>query len=533
MGDEGGVELGVGAAERGERLERAAWPAAGSGRVARGDPSPTAAAVPEHRERRRRDPRRRPGTARPRPSGAPAPRGVASLPSGARGSCAAARRRPRGGRRRARPSTGSGGRRRRSTGRRRRRCRRPAGRDVVPHRAHDLEAGVEQPPHLAGVRRPAAWPASAARCGRRRRRIAAPELRSASSRIAILRQATTGGRTWHGTSRPTPSSRRSWTGPTRSCGRRSSRSTCCGPGLEFTPPDDTLRKVIDPLKEEVRAPGPVGHPPRPRARRPGLRPAEAVAAERDPRPLVVGADRLRLPGARHRQRRDHRPLRHARAEGALPAAAARGRDLLLLLDDRAPRRRRPDACSRPAPCKDGDEWVINGWKFFSSNATTASFLIVMAVTDPDVSAYQGMSMFLVPTDTPGVEHRPQRRPRRRAAGEGSHALIHYEDVRVPDGRPARRRGPGVRHRPDPPRRRAHPPRHAHHRPGPEGARHDVRAGAQPGDAGQPPRRQAVRAGLHRRLLRPAACSSGCSCSTRRGRSTSTTTTARSARTSPR
>ena len=53
--------------------------------------------------------------------------------------------------------------------------------------------------------------------------------------------------------------------------------------------------------------------------------------------------------------------------------------------------------------QDGDEWVINGWKYFSSNAKTASFLIVMAVTNPEISAYQGMSMFLVPTDTPGVE----------------------------------------------------------------------------------------------------------------------------------
>ena len=52
--------------------------------------------------------------------------------------------------------------------------------------------------------------------------------------------------------------------------------------------------------------------------------------------------------------------------------------------------------------KDGDEWVINGWKYFSSNAKTASFLIVMAVTNPDVNPYKGMSMFLVPTDTPGI-----------------------------------------------------------------------------------------------------------------------------------
>ena len=52
--------------------------------------------------------------------------------------------------------------------------------------------------------------------------------------------------------------------------------------------------------------------------------------------------------------------------------------------------------------KDGDDWVINGEKWFSSNARWSSFLIVMAVTDPDVSPYQGMSMLIVPADTPGV-----------------------------------------------------------------------------------------------------------------------------------
>jgi acyl-CoA dehydrogenase len=49
---------------------------------------------------------------------------------------------------------------------------------------------------------------------------------------------------------------------------------------------------------------------------------------------------------------------------------------------------------------DGDEYVINGHKWFSSNASHADFLIVMAVTDPDVSAYQGSSMLVVPVDTP-------------------------------------------------------------------------------------------------------------------------------------
>jgi acyl-CoA dehydrogenase len=81
--------------------------------------------------------------------------------------------------------------------------------------------------------------------------------------------------------------------------------------------------------------------------------------------------------------------------------------------------------------RDGDDWVINGWKFFSSNAKTASFLIVMVVTNPEVSAYQGMSMFLVPTDTPGVKIVRNFGLHGEREGEGSHARIHYDNVRVP------------------------------------------------------------------------------------------------------
>jgi len=76
--------------------------------------------------------------------------------------------------------------------------------------------------------------------------------------------------------------------------------------------------------------------------------------------------------------------------------------------------------------------VINGWKFFSSNARTASFLIVMAITDPGTDVYRGMSMFLVPTDTPGVQiERNIGLMGERVPGGGMHALIHYNNVRVP------------------------------------------------------------------------------------------------------
>lgn len=78
---------------------------------------------------------------------------------------------------------------------------------------------------------------------------------------------------------------------------------------------------------------------------------------------------------------------------------------------------------------DGDEWVINGEKWFSSNARYASFLIVMVVTDPDAPPYERMSMILVPKDTPGVNI--LRNVGIGYDGDGTHAYIHYDNVRVP------------------------------------------------------------------------------------------------------
>ena len=81
--------------------------------------------------------------------------------------------------------------------------------------------------------------------------------------------------------------------------------------------------------------------------------------------------------------------------------------------------------------RDGDEWVINGEKWFSSNARFASFYIVMAVTDPNVSAYQGMSMFVVPAETAGVEIVRNVGVGGEPEGHGSHGYVRYTDVRVP------------------------------------------------------------------------------------------------------
>ena len=88
-----------------------------------------------------------------------------------------------------------------------------------------------------------------------------------------------------------------------------------------------------------------------------------------------------------------------------------------------------------AAVKDGDDWVINGHKWFSSNGSIADFLIVMAVTDPDARKYQKASMFVVDADTPGVEIvrdvATMEHPQESWAKYGNHAEIVYENVRVP------------------------------------------------------------------------------------------------------
>ena len=85
--------------------------------------------------------------------------------------------------------------------------------------------------------------------------------------------------------------------------------------------------------------------------------------------------------------------------------------------------------------RDGDEWVIEGRKWFSSNASIADFLIVMAVTNPEARPSQRASMFLVPVDTPGVEilrDVPTMEHPQGSFGEyGGHAEIAYESARVP------------------------------------------------------------------------------------------------------
>jgi acyl-CoA dehydrogenase len=81
--------------------------------------------------------------------------------------------------------------------------------------------------------------------------------------------------------------------------------------------------------------------------------------------------------------------------------------------------------------RDGDEWVIDGEKWFSSNARHAAFLIVMAVTDPDAAPHRRMSMFVVPASTPGVEIVRDAGIGTESPEYSSHDYLRYNGVRVP------------------------------------------------------------------------------------------------------
>src|SRR3546814_2610320 len=87
-------------------------------------------------------------------------------------------------------------------------------------------------------------------------------------------------------------------------------------------------------------------------------------------------------------------------------------------------------CALPISVLDGDTWVINGEKWFSSNGGVAEFFIVMAVTDPDAPRYERMSAIIVPHDTPGISFISQPGLPGEPYPIGTHSHIRDETVRV-------------------------------------------------------------------------------------------------------
>ena len=87
---------------------------------------------------------------------------------------------------------------------------------------------------------------------------------------------------------------------------------------------------------------------------------------------------------------------------------------------------------RTRAVRDGDDWVIDGHKWFSSGAQGAAFAIVMAVTDPDADPHSRASQIIVPVDTPGLDIvRPVTVMGHAGRGWSTHCEVRYTGVRVP------------------------------------------------------------------------------------------------------
>jgi alkylation response protein AidB-like acyl-CoA dehydrogenase len=107
-------------------------------------------------------------------------------------------------------------------------------------------------------------------------------------------------------------------------------------------------------------------------------------------------------------------------------AAARG-EVCFCLGYSEPEAGSDLASIRTRAVRDGNEWIITGQKMFTTGAQNCDYSFLVARTNPDVAKHKGLTMFLVPLDSPGVEIREVK----TLGGERTN-MVYYDDVRVHD-----------------------------------------------------------------------------------------------------
>jgi alkylation response protein AidB-like acyl-CoA dehydrogenase len=162
-------------------------------------------------------------------------------------------------------------------------------------------------------------------------------------------------------------------------------------------------------------------------------PAEYGGQERDPYEMTALREELRLAGAPTDGmalslivcQTIRRVATDEQKNEFLPRALAG--EVLMSLGYSEPDSGSDVASIKTRALRDGDEWIINGQKMFTTLAHEADYVFLLARTNQDVAKHKGLTMFLVPLDSPGIEIQPVH----TVGGERTNATF-YSDVRVND-----------------------------------------------------------------------------------------------------
>jgi acyl-CoA dehydrogenase len=202
------------------------------------------------------------------------------------------------------------------------------------------------------------------------------------------------------------------------------------PGLHYTQPSREIRAVIEPLKAQVRANGLWGTHLGPELGGKGygqvsLALLNEILGRSEWAPTIFGtqapdtgnAEILARYGTDSQKKQYLQPLIDGEIFSCYSMTEPQGGS--------------DPGQFRTRARRDGAGWIIDGWKFFSSNASTASFFVVLAVTDPDLPTRDRMSMFLIPSETPGLSVVRDIGLGNERIGHGHHGLVRYDRVRIP------------------------------------------------------------------------------------------------------
>ncbi|OBH48726.1 acyl-CoA dehydrogenase [Mycobacterium mantenii] len=202
------------------------------------------------------------------------------------------------------------------------------------------------------------------------------------------------------------------------------------PGCEFLPLNDERRRIVDPLKQQVRDKGLWAPHLGPELGGQGFGAVKLTLINeilgRSPwAPIVFGTQAPDTGNAEIIARFGTQEQKDRYLAGLLSG------EIFSCFSMTEPQGGADPRVFTTRAVRDGNDWVITGRKYFSSNASVASFFIVVAITDPDAPVHTGASTFLIPAGTEGLVLEANHHLVGADPHEPGHSLVHYNDVRVP------------------------------------------------------------------------------------------------------